>query len=109
MKQKTKNIDDKINNNNDPSQANKTSCDSKKTLTDPNLEPSGTGSDTGTYTVENEVDGDVLRVEGEEVASTPECRKEVVGLKNEDVDTGSSEWISEWASKTTSMEVRCVS
>ena len=112
IKQKTKNIDDKINNNNDPSQANKTSCDSKiKTVTDPNIEPSGTGSDTGTYTVENEEDGQDLRVEGEEFASTEstECRKEVVGLKNEDVDTGSSEWVSEWASKTTSMEVRCVS
>jgi len=108
LKRMTKNIDDKINNNNDTSHDNKTSCDDgKKSVTDPNcghVEPFGAESDTGTYTVENDEDGDDLRKEGEGVTSPSECRKEVVGLKNQEVEKGSSEWVSEWASKTTSME-----
>ena len=113
LKRMTKNIDDKINNNNDTSHDNKTSCDDgKKSVTDPNcghVEPFGAESDTGTYTVENDEDGDDLRKEGEGVTSPSECRKEVVGLKNQEVEKGSSEWVSVWASKTTSMEVKGVS
>lgn len=108
-----------MNNNNnyhntEPSHEDNTSYDDgkKNTVTDPNcghLEQSGTGSDTGTYTVENEEDGDDLRQESEVVISSSECRVEDVKLKSEEVETGSSEWVSEWASNTTSMEVRDVS
>ena len=112
MKQKTKTTDDKINNNSRfSSEENKTcSYDNKiKTLTKDdygNTEAAGTGSDTGTYTVENEEDGDDLKVEGKGDASHSDGGIEIIGLDSKKVDTLSSEWVSDWASKTTSMEVR---
>ena len=64
-----------------------------------------TGSDTGTYTVDN--DGDEL-AKGEKVEyplREPNIVEDNNGLKNQKLEDD-SEWVSEWASKTTSMEVK---
>ena len=109
MKRDTREADDKMNNNNDDtSQENKTRDGELEIVTDRkyrHFEPSGTGSDTGTYTVENEEDEDKLKLADKAVASP--CLEEDKGFRSEEIQTESSRWVSEWASKTTSMEVGC--
>lgn len=65
-----------------------------------------TGSNTGTYTVDN--DGEELAKEGEKVEYRLRESNRLGdnnGLKNQKQEDN-SEWVSEWASKTTSMEVK---
>jgi len=108
MKRDTREVDDKMNNNNDDdtSQENQTLDDGKIEIVADrkyrHFEPSGTGSDTGTYTVENEEDEDKLKLADKAVASP--CLEEDKGFRSEEIQTESSRWVSEWASKTTSME-----
>ena len=110
MKLDTREVDDKINNNSDDtSQENKTRDDGEIEIVTGrkyrHAEPSGTGSDTGTYTVENEEDEDKLKVANKAV--TPPYRKGDKGFGSEEIESESSRWVSEWASRTTSMEVGC--
>ena len=111
MKRDTREVDDKMNNNNDydTSQENQTRDDGKIEIVADrkyrHFEPSGTGSDTGTYTVENEEDEDKLKLADKAVTSP--CLEEDKGFRSEEIQTESSRWVSEWASKTTSMEVGC--
>jgi len=93
MKRDTREVDDKMNNNNDDdtSQENQTRDDGKIEIVADrkyrHFEPSGTGSDTGTYTVENEEDEEKLKLADKAVASP--CLEEDKGLRSEEIQTES--------------------